>query len=625
MSKRNNSSKTLNKSYNDYFNNEKVEESDKIEANPLAQSMNISFKSKGLWFTDTIAEKKLLKEEKRNKGIRTSLLNISNDSVFKETLRKSSLKNDLENFNKVEYLKVRSKKMISDEEFDMLISQIKGEDNLEGLKGIIFNNKKRLNLLDGVSVGGIGGLKYLIEKAYSFDSSQSSQMIKKFQKYDAIFSFFRPIKGDGNCFYRAVIFKHIENVLLTKDEKTLRNLIAEMSSIFSEPQFLLRLQVKFNLKLVPELTLKIMFIIYESLCQGKIEEAYYVFVKSVVSCAVFDYSLVLAYRFMLYEYIKDNEGKLFTEDFPVLVGNLLPAAFERNDKFLFNEFYESFLLKMFTEAEKLVIYLTPFVLGVKLNIILFELDNGEVEVFDFDGKNNKNNNDTESDIWVMNKREHYEILYNKEYINKYKDILKPCLNDTYQSRIIDKNPQLTPGQLVAPEAGCKENEHHSENTVEEIVRNLVNKDNNGQEIIYKDLNESEVKSVIWDKTTVKEGIGCEKKYKTQIIKRREKELRDTTVEENNNLEEDKINKQITAPSKESDENMGPDNLSDKEITENKDDLSKTITDIKPNVDNNNSDEGHQDDLMRFSLSKGYLDLNEAISKFNRENSKENDA
>ena len=66
----------------------------------------------------------------------------------------------------------------------------------------------------------------------------------------------------------------------------------------------------------------------------------------------------------------------------------MPSEYETDSgKFLFNEFYEKFLLKFYTDAEKIIIYLTPFVLGVELNVIVFDLECGEtLQKFIYEGK-----------------------------------------------------------------------------------------------------------------------------------------------------------------------------------------------------------------------------------------------
>jgi hypothetical protein len=80
------------------------------------------------------------------------------------------------------------------------------------------------------------------------------------------------------------------------------------------------------------------------------------------------------------------------------------------------------------EAEKIIIYLTPFVLGVNLNIIIFE-DNEEQIVKSFSYKENNLDTKTETKtdnntINLINRKEHYELYYTSEQYNEYSNIFK---------------------------------------------------------------------------------------------------------------------------------------------------------------------------------------------------------
>ena len=167
-----------------------------------------------------------------------------------------------------------------------------------------------------------------------------------------------------------------------------------------------------------QLCIKILITIYYKLIEDNIEDAYKIFLFSMNSCKHFDLGLIWYYRYELYLYIKENENKLFSEKFDVLIGNLLPSKFEKDGNFLFEKFYEKYLLKLYTDAEKIIIYLTPYIFGINLCIYLFE---GEKQNFSYLGDNN---NIFEDEITMINKVGHYEILYPIEYYKKYYEFLK---------------------------------------------------------------------------------------------------------------------------------------------------------------------------------------------------------
>ena len=118
---------------------------------------------------------------------------------------------------------------------------------------------------------------------------------------------------------------------------------------------------------------------------------------------------------------------MYLESFPVLIGNLLPAEYEINGKFDFNSFYQTYLLKMSVCAEKIIIYLTPFVLGINLDTVLFEDKEKEVvKTFSFAGKSQINIDDS---IFVLNRVGHYEIVFNFKDNQKYGAIYRYYMNN----------------------------------------------------------------------------------------------------------------------------------------------------------------------------------------------------
>ena len=59
---------------------------------------------------------------------------------------------------------------------------------------------------------------------------------------------------------------------------------------------------------------------------------------------------------------------VFHLSFNIQIGMFLPEQFVSEEKYDFNGFYKNFLLQMFCDAEKIIIYLIPFVLNIQLKI-----------------------------------------------------------------------------------------------------------------------------------------------------------------------------------------------------------------------------------------------------------------
>lgn len=126
--------------------------------------------------------------------------------------------------------------------------------------------------------------------------------------------------------------------------------------------------------------------------------------------------MVLYFRYKLFEYIKINANKVYTKDFSVKIGNLLPAPYETEyGEFLWERFFDEYLLRLNVDAEKIVIYLTPFVLKIDLNIIIYEFDtDSSVLKRDF-----PSNLDNKPDITLLFRKTHYDLVYCDKYFEKY--------------------------------------------------------------------------------------------------------------------------------------------------------------------------------------------------------------
>ena len=269
------------------------------------------------------------------------------------------------------------------------------------------NNKK---------VGPFTPLSYVIESTYLFKPENTNEMQKKYDRLKKDILYYRTIYADGNCYYRAIIYRYIELLILNKKIEIFKFLIIDIYYSFQSEEIKKRLYIG-NDMLNPKLIIQIMIIILEHLENNRIAEAYKAFYDSLLFSKIFDYSLILYLRYIIYLYIKNNEKKLYSESFPVLIGNLLPSKYEKDGIFDFNSFYENFLLKMFQFAEKIVIYLTPFVLGIDLNVVLFDDNENEiVKKFGFAGKSQLNLVDN---IYILNRKGHYENIYTIEDYQKY--------------------------------------------------------------------------------------------------------------------------------------------------------------------------------------------------------------
>ena len=280
-----------------------------------------------------------------------------------------------------------------------------------------------------LTIGALFPLERLIECAFNNNAELIEEMNAKNDLYKEYIFNYRTIKGDGNCYYRAVMFRYFEIIIINKEVSLLQNIISDMSNTFNSEEIMSRKEIKMNTVFKAELPLKIMIIILDSIQKNNIELAHFIFVKSLLICPIFDFGLIFYFRYIMYSYIKENEEKLYLQSFPIKIGNLLPSKYETEEgEFLFDSFYQNYLLKMFMDAEKIIVYLTPFVLGMNLDIIIFGDESEIVKKINYEGKPKYS---FEEKIFLMNRKNHYELIYTQKDNIKYEELFEKYINNDF--------------------------------------------------------------------------------------------------------------------------------------------------------------------------------------------------
>ena len=359
-----------------------------------------------------------------NKSLNNHLISGKNISIIRESLRDSTI---FDNAN-AQNLTVRELQKISQNDYDNWKSSIIDQQSLlnlfNELKGINCNYK---SIESNNSLGGLTPLTFLIENSFSMIPKKAKEMNDKYNILNKYIYNYRTINGDGNCFYRAVMFRYLEILVLNNQIEYLQNLAYDVYKSFNSEELKSRLIIgKINLK--PDLTFKLLILIIDILKQRNILLAHKILVKSFSICRKFDYAIIFYFRYILYDYIKKSEEKTYMKSFPIQIGNLLPSQYETEDgKFLYESFYQNYLLKFYTDAEKIVIYLTPFVLGIPLNVLIYDASDEEIlQNFKWEEGNGLNLTD---EISLLNRKNHYEIVYTKKDNEKYKKIFETYENN----------------------------------------------------------------------------------------------------------------------------------------------------------------------------------------------------
>ena len=511
--------------------------------------------------------------------------------------------NELKNINKNDFLKVRKIKKISENDFLTLKNEIIGMENLDLLYEDIINcNYLPLNEIDfSANVGCILPFSSLVESLFNSNIITIEEMNYRYELFKKYIFNYRPIKGDGNCFYRAIIFRYFEIVILNKKIELLKNIISEMYESFNSNEIRSRLRVKYNFIINTRLVLHIMIIILNLLEEGRISDAHYFYVKTIVIEDSFDYGLIIYFRYIFYLYIKQNENKIYLEDFAIKIGNLLPSNYETNEgMFLFNKFYYLYLLSMFTDAEKIIIHLTPFVLGINLDVIIFN-DNEDKTIKNmiYSGKCEYNFN--EEKLFVLNINGHYELLYSEDDNIKNKDIFKEYINDYYYDMSKEQVPK-----------NYKNNDNQD-------VKNVKEKDNCENNTMIESSSQSQKKNLIYNNDI----------ENNQINEERELKNKNETVEINNKykVQIKIINKSAQKPQKPflfEEEKKEEDKIISEKIkySEQKDTNYQNLIKNRNNDENNNSNkkDNNESNIIDNNQENKQININRVnlIEKMDKE-------
>ena len=327
------------------------------------------------------------------------------------------------------YLISRKLKDISNDEFTDFISTL-NIANLKDLKKRIDNSNSNNKM-----IGEFNTLGSLIEKFYGYKEEKHRIMVQKYKLLTQDIFKHRTIYGDGNCFYRSVMFSYLEQLILFKELNTIKNFIFDVKAFLysnSVQDICQKLDNPPNFDKL--LIIRILVLIYLGVKNNKTKETYSLFVKSFNNFKLFDEGIIMYLRFCLFRYIKENENKLYSKEFAIKLGNLLPEQFEtKKGKFLFNDFYYKFLLKPGKLAEKIIIYITPYVLCSKLEVVMFEMENDWRKTFNFSGEKNTVNNLNTVIIYLPG---HYELIYTKEFYQRFYNVFKHYSDFSYKNEIM---------------------------------------------------------------------------------------------------------------------------------------------------------------------------------------------
>ena len=157
------------------------------------------------------------------------------------------------------------------------------------------------------------------------------------------YNFYRKVKGDGNCFYRAIIFKYLEIIIFNNNIELMKDLILDVEECFEDKKIKNKLNIGTTDFIKPILVKNILTAIYFSMIDNDILKAYKLLNISINTCRKFDMGLILYFRYVLYKYI--NENKKINYILKILVLKL-EIYFLENMKLMMEYFYLKNFMKI---------------------------------------------------------------------------------------------------------------------------------------------------------------------------------------------------------------------------------------------------------------------------------------
>ena len=338
-----------------------------------------------------------------------------------------------------EYLKSRKWKYIYEEEehyidlhFKDIEKNLKKEEINNLFESIIkcslnevLNNNNGINE-DKYSIGVLHSLEYLIEKMYDFSLISKENMFSDLSRMKQLVFKYRRLKKDGNSFYRGVIFNFLENVIFTKNILLMKEIlilfyvkISEKNNKILGKQNILN-SVK---KIEKNIVINILYIIIQQmemqLKEKNIElTPYIILLKVFLFCNEneFDEGLIFFTRYLIYEYIQENESKFLSENKKVKIMDLIPNIF-KNSNDPKNNFYNN-LITMGCEANYNTIYsyIVPYVFNCTLNVLFYKKNPEEALIQQMEYHKEKH---TEYEINLLFKENDFDIFYKDYFYSKY--------------------------------------------------------------------------------------------------------------------------------------------------------------------------------------------------------------
>ena len=363
----------------------------------------------------------------------------------------------------------------------------------------------------------LSSLNFLVESTYYFRDNLDELKQTDLKELEPYVDKFRGIKGDGDCFYRGLIFSIMENIILTNNIMHMKELlilysekINKNNQLVNEKEYLNRIK-QMNVEIV-----SIFIYIIINQMEVDISKAYRVLLIAFLFFEDFDFSIIFFTRYLFYEYISANEDKIYSTEYQLEIGCLLPDFYviDKGDKneYLFENYYNLLLMNPKSFAEKIVLYVAPYVFNINMNVLVYDYGTNEkpsnIQQKEFCSDNKGK---SKIDINLIFRKSHYDLYYIKKFYEENKENLNILLNPKEneieklkakrksekenEKRKESQAPKKSENEIkknIPPENNFEEKNQKKENLNEETKHNL-NKEKNQNLNVEKKKNLNEEK------------------------------------------------------------------------------------------------------------------------------------
>ena len=321
-------------------------------------------------------------------------------------------------------------------------------------------------------IGTLNSLDFLIETLYYSQKSKIKKMFADKAKLEPFIYKFRHLSSDGDSFYKCLIFSFFENIVITNNIMLMKEILVLFEEKINVKNHLIK--KKECLKQIEELNIGIviqgLYILIASIENEKIDKTYLLFLKIFLFSSDFVKSIIYFTKYLLYEYLSQNQNKIISKEKRIEIGSLLPEDFIYNkggkNEYFFENYYLQ-LMKSNSPAANIVRYVAPFVFNCNINMLIYHCgENSFVEE-----KKYMNEKKAEFQINLLFNNDQYHIYYNKDFYHKYYNYLDSLIN------IQEKLCYLNDKNLYEYNNENNRNNNVLEKKINEIQNELENANN----------------------------------------------------------------------------------------------------------------------------------------------------